>query len=114
MITRYSFGTIEIDNKTYSRDLMIFPDGSVRSPWCRADGHVLTVSDIQDILEVRPTYLVVGTGSPGMMQPDAEFVSRVESKGIKLAILPTTQAVREFNMMSEQGRGCAGCFHLTC
>lgn len=114
MITRYSFGLMEIDGEAYRKDLIILPDGSVRSPWWRVEGHVLTVADIQDILAAEPEALVVGIGEPGMMKPDAGFLAWVEAKGIKVAILPTALAVREFNMMSERGGGCAGCFHLTC
>lgn len=114
MITHYSFGMMEIDGEIYRKDVLILPDGSVHSPWWRAEGHLLTVADIQDILVAWPKVLVVGTGNPGMMRPDAEFRTTVEDKDIQVTILPTAQAVVEFNMLSERGEGCAGCFHLTC
>jgi len=114
MIARYSFGMMEIDGEVYRKDLMILPDGSIHFPWWRTSGHVLTVADIQPVLAASPRRLVVGTGDPGFMKPDAEFMQRVESEGIDVTVLPTTQAVQHFNRVSSQGESCAGCFHLTC
>jgi len=114
MITRYAFGMMEIDGEVYRKDLMILPDGSIHHPWWRASGHVLTAVDIQPILAVSPRALVVGTGNPGLMKPDAEFSQAVESQGINLSVLSTAQAVQRFNRMSTQGESCAACFHLTC
>ncbi len=114
IITRYSFGVMEIDGEAYRKDVFILPDGSIHSPWWRAEGHLLTLADIQEILAAEPKVLVVGTGSSGMMRPDAGFKATVEAKNIQVVILPTAQAVGEFNKMSERAVGCAGCFHLTC
>jgi hypothetical protein len=105
---------MEIDGKVYQKDVIILPDCSIHNPWRRAAGHVLTVADIQLILAAVPAFLVVGTGASGMMQPDTEFIAKLEAKGIQVTILPTQQAVHEFNKMSAQSGSCAGCFHLTC
>lgn len=105
---------MEIDGEVYHKDLMILPDRSVHHPWWRASGHVLRVADIKLILDARPAALVVGTGASAIMKPDADFARVVEARGIRLSVLPTAQAVREFNRMSAQGESCAACFHLTC
>ncbi len=107
---RYAFGVVEIDGEVYRKDLIIFPDGSIHHSWWRADGHVLTVADIQIILVTDPSFLVVGAGNSGMMKPDAGF----KAKGVQVIILPTAQAVQEFNKLLSQSESCAGCFHLTC
>jgi hypothetical protein len=105
---------MEIDGEVYKKDMIILPDGSIHHPWWRAAGHVLTVADIQLILAAGPAFLVVGTGASGMMQPDSEFIAALEAKSIQVTILPTEQAVHEFNKLSAQSGSCAGCFHLTC
>jgi hypothetical protein len=114
MITRYSFGVMEIDGAVCREDVMILPDGSVLQPWWRASGHVVTVADIEPVLAASPAALVVGTGSPSRMRPGADFERAVATRGIKATILPTKQAVEEFNRMTARGESCAGCFHLTC
>jgi hypothetical protein len=114
MITRYSFGVMEIDGTAYREDVMILPDGSVLHPWWRASGHVVTVVDIEPILAATPAVLVVGTGNPGRMRPGADFERAIAARGIKVSILPTREAVLEFNRMSARGESCAGCFHFTC
>jgi hypothetical protein len=114
MITRYSFGMIEIDGSVYRKDIIILPDGSIRHPWRRTAGHVLTAADIPDILAAAPACLVVGTGASGMMEPDAGFAAAIEARDINVTLLPTAQAVSEFNRMSVPPASCAGCFHLTC
>ena len=114
LITQYSFGMMEIDGEVYRKDLIILPDGPIHHPWWRADGHVLTVADIQIVLTAEPALLVVGTRSSGMIRPVAGFKESVEAKGIQVITLSTAQAVQEFNRMSAQSESCAGCFHLTC
>jgi hypothetical protein len=46
MIQSTSFGTMTIDGRTYTSDLFIFPDGTVKDGWWRRRGHVLGVDDI--------------------------------------------------------------------
>lgn len=112
MITRYSFGVMEIEGHVYRKDVIVLPDGSIHCPWWRASGHVLTSADIEPVWDCHPAVLVVGTGDSGMMEPDETFVREVEGRGIRLIVLPTAQAVQEFNKISGRGASCAGCFHL--
>jgi hypothetical protein len=113
-ITQYSFGRMRIDDRVYRKDLMILPDGSILHPWWRASGHLLTIDDIGAVLDASPAVLVVGTGEPGMMKPDKEFVKKLEKRRIRVTMLPTRQAVEAFNSAVAKGERCAGCFHLTC
>jgi len=114
MISRYSFGIMEIDGTIYRKDLMILPGGAIHHPWWRAAGHVLTAADIAPILAAAPASLVVGTGDPGLMRPDAGLLPALEARGIATTVLPTARAMAVFNRLSERGDTCAGCFHLTC
>ncbi len=114
MITKYSFGRIEIDGGVYTKDLMILPDGIVRLPWWRQSGHRLSLADIEPILASTPAVLVVGIGDPGLMTPEPELIPELERRGIEVAVLPTARAVDRFNRLTAEGRPRAGCFHLTC
>ncbi len=114
MITSYSFGCMEIDGKQYRKDLILLPDRTLLHPWWRKAGHTLSIADVLDVVARAPDILVVGTGSPGMMQPDGKFCRELESRGTATGIMPTKQAVAEYNTLYGQGRNVAGCFHLTC
>ena len=114
MIDSYSFGSMDIDGKRYTRDLIILPDGSILHPWWRETGHALAISDIEQVIAASPDILIVGTGKPGLMKPAAGLNEALRIKGIGTRIMPTDEAVREYNALREQGRKVAGCFHLTC
>jgi hypothetical protein len=114
MIDSYSFGHMEINGKPYRKDLMILPDETILHPWWRKAGHTLSLPDIQEIITAAPDILVIGTGSPGMMQPEQTLSNELESRGIETKAMPTREAAQEYNSLHEQGRKVAACFHLTC
>ena len=79
MIDTYSFGCMVIDGKRYTKDLIILPDGGIDHPRWRKTGHALEVSDVQDVIAASPEILVVGTGSPGLMQPEGDFCQELDA-----------------------------------
>lgn len=107
MIASYSF-------KPYRKDLMILPDGTILHPWWRKTGHTLSLTDIHEVIATAPDILVIGTGSPGMMQPEQTLCGELESRGFETKVMPTKEATQEYNSLHEQGRKTAACFHLTC
>ncbi|MGM0423471.1 MAG: Mth938-like domain-containing protein [Thermodesulfobacteriota bacterium] len=114
MIEDYSFGRIKIKGRSYSQDVKILTDGRVQDSWWRRTGHQVDVSDVQDILEENPEVLVLGKGSPGLMQSTSKLGAELQKRGIQLIELPSQEAATRFNELYSQGkRVCAG-FHLTC
>jgi hypothetical protein len=111
-INSYSFGTITINGDTYSKDLIIFPD-RVFSPWWRKEGHLLQVSDLEEVAVAGIPVLIVGTGFFGAMKVPEETISYLESKGIKVYAEKSKKAVGLFNELSKKSR-VIGAFHLTC
>jgi hypothetical protein len=110
-IQKYEFGSIVIDGKTYTSDVIVFPD-RVRDRWWRKEGHRLDVDDLEEVLEFRPEVLVVGTGYSGLMEVPEETLRYLEMKNIEVHVAPTREAVRIFNGL--EGRRVVGAFHLTC
>src|SRR3989304_6661984 len=69
-IEHYSFATITIDGKSYTSDVIIYPE-RVDSSWWRKQGHSLHIVDLKDVIPAGPEILIVGTGhSGGMVVPD--------------------------------------------
>jgi hypothetical protein len=112
MIDFYEFGEIVIDGKSYTSDVIIYPQ-RIDSNWRRREGHELGLSDLKDVLENRPEIIVVGTGNPGLMKVLPETERYIKSKGIELVVQPTREACRTYNELCID-RKIIALLHLTC
>jgi hypothetical protein len=113
MIESYRFGEIKIDGKTYTSDVIIYPD-RIDSSWWRKTSHELGTYDIPDeVFKQNPDVILVGTGSPGLMKVLPESKKLIESKGIKLIIEDTQKACKTYNQLNKTQKVIA-LFHLTC
>ncbi len=111
-ISHYSFGSITVDGKSYRSDVIIYP-GRVNSSWWRKEGHYLQPEDLEEVVAAKPTTVVIGTGASGVMQVPADTVKWLESKGIKVCVDRTTQAVEIYNKL-EDNTAAVAALHLTC
>jgi hypothetical protein len=111
-IEHYSFGSITIDGRTYTSDVIIYPE-KVDASWWRKEGHNLNIVDLTDVLKAKPEILLVGTGSSGLMKVPKETLSHLESKGIEVHVSLTAKAVELFNRLQSERKVIAA-FHLTC
>lgn len=112
MIESYSFGRITINGKTYTSDVIIFPD-RVKASWWRKNGHSLCLEDIQEILKEKPEALVIGSGSAGLMRISSQMADEIRKHGIELIVERTADAVKTYNRLCNQYL-TVGAFHLTC
>ena len=62
---------------------MILPDGTILHPWWRKAGHTLSLPDIQETIATAPDILVIGTGSPGMMQPEQTHPANSKAEALQ-------------------------------
>lgn len=112
-IRAYKFGRIEIDNQTYTSDVIILPTG-VRSNWRRAEGHTLKPADLSAVLESSPEVLVIGQGAYGLLSVPDETLACLKQAGIEAVCAPTKQAVAIYNGRCQRGQVLAAALHLTC
>ena len=113
MIESYDFGKITIDGKTYTSDLIIYPD-HVDSSWWRKTSHKLGTYDIPDeVFKQNPDVILVGTGFYDDMKVLPDTKKLIESKGIKLIVDNTKKASDTYNQLSKTQKVIA-LFHLTC
>ena len=112
-IDSYQFGKIVVDGIGYSSDCLIVDD-SVGANWWRKQGHLLAVEDLQPVIAAKPSVLVVGCGTSGMMKVSEEILQALQQQNIELITLDTNQAVNMFNELAEKGRDVAAALHLTC
>jgi hypothetical protein len=112
-IENVGFGTIFINRKRYTSDLIIYPDGTIQDAWWRKSGHRLTTTDIVSLIDTHPAVIVAGTGMNGRLIPDDALIQGLRQKRIQFIGQPNRKAMHTFNTLAcEQGVGA--CFHLTC
>jgi hypothetical protein len=112
MIDSYTFGQMVIKGKSYTKDLIIYPD-RVKSPWWRKTGHLLTLSDIDDVIAKNPETLIIGTGYIGLMKVDEDVKKFAKDHEIDLIIQKSKQAAKTYNERHSKEIVFAA-FHLTC
>jgi hypothetical protein len=113
MIDTYHFGSLTVDGRQYSSDLIILPDRIIDS-WWRKSGHCLHPDDLPEVVQARPTTLVIGTGTFGVMQVPPETIAFLNEKGIVPAVFKTDTACQEYNKRKKAGEAVAAALHLTC
>jgi hypothetical protein len=111
-IDNYQFGKIVIDGQVHTKDVILLPD-RVIGGWWRQEGHVLRLSDLEEILKVDLQELVIGKGAFNRMRITSDVEEALPNIGIKLIALPTKEACQEYNRRS-QARKVAAALHLTC
>lgn len=112
MIEHYSFGRIVINGKTYTQDLLIFPE-RVNPSWWRKEGHLLHLEDLEEVIKEKPELLIIGTGYHGMLKVPEELSSALREKGMEVIIKKTAEAVEIYNKRYSTKKTVA-CLHLTC
>ncbi|MDX1776113.1 MAG: MTH938/NDUFAF3 family protein [Desulfobulbales bacterium] len=113
VIESYVFGKMVIDGVSYNKDVIIFPDGSILSPWWRKKGHILAKEDLVELIETGPDIIICGTGAMGVMRPAAGLLKYLATVNIQFQAQKSTKAVELYNNLSGT-RKVGGCFHLTC
>ena len=111
-IQDYKFGKIIIDGRTYTSDLIIAPR-RIHDSWWRKQGHSLCLDDLTEVLNSDPTVLIVGTGSSGAMKVPGETLKALESKGIKVHVAQTREAITLYQELQNK-EGVFAALHLTC
>jgi hypothetical protein len=112
-IDKYSFGSVTIDGREYKADLIIYPD-RIDDKWWRKEGHLLQVEDLSGVFALKPEILIVGQGLPGLMKVDSKVEEHCRQNGITLVVLPTEQAVKEYNRSEGMKGKEVAALHLTC
>ncbi|MHA1712670.1 MAG: Mth938-like domain-containing protein [Candidatus Ranarchaeia archaeon] len=114
-INSYSFGSITVNGRQYTKDIIILP-GQVVGNWWRKEGHQLSIEDLSLILEEDKHIgvLVIGTGYSGMMNVPNNVRDFLQEIGLRVIVQPTRQACQTFNELARQDVNVAAALHLTC
>ena len=110
----FSFGSIRIDGVTYDHDVVIDRERVHKrkkkpsKKFREAFGH--TPLSIEEDIPWKCRRLVIGTGTGGLPVMD-EVKREAIRRGIKLVILPTSEAIAE---LEEHPKRANAVLHVTC
>jgi len=111
------FCSIVIDNKKYSRDILVFPDGRVEPRqgglWMFSS-HAIRRKELERLLEGEPEVVIIGTGTSNKARLSAEAENWAKERKLKLTVLPSYEAIARLNELADQGRKVAAMIHITC
>jgi hypothetical protein len=112
MIDSFKFGKIVVDGKTYTSDLIIFPE-KIKENWVRIKGHKLFPNDLKEVVEHKPDLLIIGKGAYGVMKIPDETKEFLKSKDIDFVSFKTKKACEKYNELSIE-KDVVFAMHLTC
>lgn len=111
-IESFTFGNITIEGKSYTTDVIVYPDHVVDN-WVREEEHRPQISELADIVKSEPEILIFGTGYAGVLSIPDQIRNYLTSKGIEVRVEKTKQAIEMFNVLRHKEKVVAA-LHITC
>ena len=117
-ITHFEWATFTIDGKIHSpeegvgKDIFLSPEGV--SAWHERKGHMLKAGMVRRALALKPEVLIIGNGVEGALEIGKKARKEIEDAGVKLIVLRTPEACREYNRLYRQGKRVILLAHGTC
>lgn len=112
IIEKYFFGKIFINGLCYQTDVLIFPN-YVQDNWWRKERHLLTIGDLDSVVNFTPEVLIIGTGRYGLMKIDKNLINELKKFDINKIIIEKTQKACDLYNKETSLKKVAA-LHLTC
>jgi hypothetical protein len=112
-INSTEFGSIMVNNKRYSYDVMVSYRGLVKNVETEVR-HLVSRKEFYLMLAEEPEVIVIGTGVEGGMQISSDVRRLAEQKGIQVIDLKSSEAIKKFNQLYESGKRVVAFIHTTC
>jgi hypothetical protein len=112
-VEHYAFGRVTIAGRTYTSDVIAWPEG-VDDSWWRAEGHRVCAEDLEPILNKRPDVVIIGTGAFGVMEIPPEVLAHLRERCPEVHIEKTEKACALYNDLAGGPRRVVAALHLTC
>jgi len=110
MINGKTFGKVIVDGKTFSHDVLVLADGSIRN---RLGHHTFTLEEFNLLSEQNPDVIIVCLGHSSVVKVDPKVLSAAKERGIELIMLSTPEATEKYNELSKEKK-IAISVHVTC
>jgi len=116
-VNSFKFGSIILDGKKYSRDVFLYPDGSIRKRkggFWKFGSHAIKREEIEELVKSTPDVLIVGTGTDGKATLNTDADAFLKGSGVESVVVPSQEAVDKYNELSAQDKHPAALIHITC
>jgi hypothetical protein len=116
-INKTSFGSITVNDERYDYDIIITLNGEVKkrkkklSKAIYGTSHTISKDEAKYVYEEGAEVLIIGSGQYGVAELSEEATEYFRKKDCRVKLLPTPEAVKEWNRT--KGR-VIGLFHVTC
>ena len=101
-ITGYGDGYVEINQTSYAHAVLLSSDGAI-SAWPVESFDSLEASDFDQMVELKPELILIGTGSRQRF-PKPELLKSLISAKIGFEIMDSQAACRTYNILVGEGR----------
>jgi len=115
-ITNFSWGNLEINEKTNFKDAKLFPGGAKKWDWNEtgtAHSPGIQPADVKELIDAGCEVIVLSTGVDNRLGVCPETLELLKKKNIETHVLSTEKAIEKYNKL----RTCkktGGLFHSTC
>jgi uncharacterized protein len=104
-IRSYSDQGIMVNDTLYRNNLLLLPDRLIEK-WGKERPEDLAASDFEQILELSPDLVLLGTGEKQLFPAPGLYQSLIAA-GIGLEVMTTPAACRTYNILMSEGRRVA-------
>ncbi len=102
MIKAYEPGCIKINDTEYTTSSLVSAD-TVISPWAPKSIHDLTVDACEQIIQLQPQVVLLGTGEQ-LIHPEQSLLSPLIEQKIGFEVMDNAAACRTYNVVLAEGR----------
>jgi len=104
-IRAYRPGMIQINEEKLTRSLIVSANTLIKD-WTPQTIQALSAKDLQIIIELKPTILLLGTGTTHVLVP-INIYGELINHGIGVEVMDTSAACRTFNALTAENRNVA-------
>lgn len=101
-IRAYRPGFLQVNDTIFTQSLIISPTQLI-TDWTPQFIQELTQDDLQQIIPLHPTILLIGTGAT-LSFPDVEIYGELLNQGIGVEIMDTSAACRTYTALAAENR----------
>lgn len=101
---------IAVNTSEYTRSLLLSPE-RVHAEWPPVSLETIDAAALDQLLELHPQVVIVGTGSRQRFLPPA-LQARLLSRGIGVECMDNSAAARTYNLLADEGREVVVAFLL--
>jgi len=116
-IDKLSFGSIIIDGKKFSRDVLIFSDGTLKKRkggFLMFGSHNISKGELEKLAQDKPEAIIIGTGTNAKANLASDVGDWAKERNLTLIVQPSYEAVTKLNEFVDQGKKVAALIHITC